>query len=215
MTMLWIKTHFTFKFLFMKKLFKIGYGYDSHRFLTLEEKKSLEENPSFTSETEHYAKDKKLIIGGVVLDAIYQKKFGPFKARSDGDVLYHSVVNALLSALGDKEARDIGTLFPNVDEGNSNRNSGDFMFKASSLIQQSDYELTELKIMFKGLPRINWTLVENNLKEFFVNQNDMPDIHIQGTSGEDMDGAGQGLGVEVFAVCLLQLKILDSIWQRY
>lgn len=192
----------------MNRVFKLGYGYDSHRFLTLEEKKLMEDQSSLDVETEYYSRDKKLIIGGVVLEEKYQKAFGPFKARSDGDVLYHAVVNALLSALGNKQTRDIGTVFPNTDKANSNRDSSEFMKEAATLIQSSEYELLDLKIMVKSKPRVNWSLVEKNLESFFHFQSMTPDIHIQGTSGEEMDGAGNGLGVEVFVVCLLQHKNL-------
>jgi len=194
----------------MNRAFKLGYGYDSHRFLTDEEKRLMANQATVDVETEYYSKDKKLIIGGVVLDDKYQETYGPFKARSDGDVLYHAVVNALLSALGNKETRDIGTVFPNTDKANSNRNSAEFLQQAADLIQASEYELMDLKIMVKSKPRVNWNLVEKNLISFFDFQNISPDIHVQGTSGEDMDGAGHGLGVEVFVVCLLQHKNLTN-----
>lgn len=187
-------------------MYKLGYGYDSHRFLTAEEKQLIESQEVLDEETEYYARDKKLIIGGVEAEEKYQKNFGPFKARSDGDVLYHAVVNALLSAIGNKQMRDIGTVFPNTDKTNSNRNSKDFLEKAAEAIKASDYELMDLKIMLKGKVRVNWSTVEENISRFFLWQNFTPDIHIQGTSGEEMDGAGNGLGVEVFVVSLLQHK---------
>lgn len=191
------------------RAFKLGYGYDSHRFLNAEEKALLEKSASVELETEYHSIDKKLIIGGVELDSVQQKTFGPFKARSDGDVLYHAVVNALLSALGDKKARDIGSLFPNTDKANSNRNSSDFLEKAIELLRSSGYEVLDLKLMVKGKPRVLWSLVEDNLASFFSWQTLKPDIHVQATSGEEMDGAGLGLGVEVFVACLLQHKQLQ------
>ena len=191
-------------------MFKLGYGYDSHRFLTQEEKDLLHQKGSYELETEFHSLDKKLIIGGVILEENEQIRFGPFKARSDGDVLYHAVVNALLSALSSKKARDIGAVFPNTDPRNSARSSREFVEKASRLLQESDYELIDLKVMVKSKPRVDWALVEENLQQFFTFQTLGPDIHIQATSGEDMDGAGQGLGVEVFVVCLLQHKQVCS-----
>lgn len=190
----------------MKRIYKLGYGYDSHRFLTAEEKQLIESQAIVDDETEYHTKDKKLIIGGIELEEKYQKNFGPFKARSDGDVLYHAVVNALLSAVGNKLMRDIGAVFPNTDKANSNRNSADFLQKAAEAVKGSDYELMDLKIMLKGKVRVNWIAVEENISRFFLWQNLTPDIHIQGTSGEEMDGAGNGLGVEVFVVALLQHK---------
>lgn len=192
-----------------KCLYKIGYGYDSHRFLNEQEKKKLlEDNKTFENETEYFSPDKPLIIGGVVLEDKYQKQYGAFKARSDGDVLYHAVVNALLSALGIQEKRDIGTIFPNTDSKNSNRQSSDFIEAAVALIEASSYELVDLKIMVKGKPRVDLAAIEKNLREFFLFQETTPSIHLQGTSGEEMDAAGNGLGVEIFAICLLQQKAL-------
>jgi 2-C-methyl-D-erythritol 2,4-cyclodiphosphate synthase len=176
----------------MPRAFKLGYGYDSHRFLNLEEKKLLENKNSIDLETEYLSKDKKLIIGGVVLEETHQKTYGPFKARSDGDVLYHAVVNALLSALSDKKARDIGSLFPNTDSQNSNRNSADFVQKAADLLKHSPYELIDLKIMVKSQIRMQWSLIEKNLESFFAFQRIFPEVHIQATSGEEMDDAGKG-----------------------
>jgi len=187
----------------MTHTFKLGYGYDSHRFLTPDEKELLQKNSTVDRETEFYCKDKKLIIGGVTLEEKEQQLYGPFKARSDGDVLYHAVVNALLSALGSKKARDIGSLFPNTDKANSNRNSKDFVLEAVKRLQASGYELSDLKIMVKGKPKVDWSSVEKNLEAFFTFQKTSPDIHVQATSGEEMDGAGNGLGVEVFVSCLL------------
>lgn len=192
----------------MTRAFKIGYGYDSHRFLNEEEKTLLKKGP-VDLETEYHFEGKPLIIGGVLLSEENQKMYGPFKARSDGDVLYHAVTNALLSALSDKKARDIGTLFPNIDKANSNRNSADFLEKSVDLLKASEYEMIDLKLMVKGKPRANWSLMEKNLESFFSFQKIFPDIHIQATSGEEMDGAGQGLGVEVFVICLLQNKKLS------
>lgn len=192
----------------MQRAFKLGYGYDSHRFLNTEEKKLLENTNSVELATEFLSKDKKLIIGGILAEDKYQKAFGPFKARSDGDVLYHAVVNALLSALGDKKSRDIGSLFPNTDSKNSNRSSSDFVQKSVELLKDSSYELLDLKIMVKSQIRMPWHLIEQNLEKFFSFQNIKPDIHVQATSGEEMDDAGKGLGVEVFVVCFLQNKTL-------
>lgn len=189
--------------------YKIGYGYDSHRFLTADEKKQAEKGATETS-TDIYTLEKPLLIGGSPVDAQTQKLYGPFKARSDGDVLYHAVVNAILSAVGDKSARDIGTLFPNTDKKNSNRNSGDFIKKAVEVLKQSQYELADLKIMLKGKIKVDFHRVEENLHTYFKDQKLHPEIHAQGTSGEEMDAAGKGEGVEVFVVALIQHLSLQS-----
>lgn len=192
-----------------KRPYKIGYGYDSHRFLTDAEKAKAKGGLEIETATDILKVDKPLIIGGIEVDKETQKKYGPFKARSDGDVLYHAVVNAILSAVGDKKARDIGTLFPNTAKENTHRNSGDFLEKTVEILQESGYELADLKIMLKGKIRIDFEKVEEKLHTFFSQQRLYPEIHAQGTSGEEMDGAGEGKGVEVFAVALIQLKSLS------
>lgn len=187
--------------------YKIGYGYDSHRFLTPDEKKSALKG-AIETDTDILQIDKPLVIGGLTLDENIRTLYGPFKARSDGDVLYHAVVNAILSAIGDKSARDIGALFPNTKKENNNRNSGDFLRKTAEILKKSEYELADLKIMLKGKIKVDFGKVEENLHAFFDWQKISPEIHAQGTSGEEMDGAGKGEGVEVFVIALVQHKNL-------
>ena len=53
-------------------------------------------------------KIKRDVLGGVKLPYNYG-----FKAHSDGDVLIHSLIDALLGAIG---AGDIGEFFPDTDD---------------------------------------------------------------------------------------------------
>ncbi|CAN5393087.1 2-C-methyl-D-erythritol 2,4-cyclodiphosphate synthase [soil metagenome] len=66
--------------------FLVGHGYDIHR---------LEKNPG------------KLVLAGVLVTEEIS-----VVAHSDGDVIYHAIVDAILGALG---AGDIGELFPDTD----------------------------------------------------------------------------------------------------
>ncbi|HOP31987.1 MAG TPA: 2-C-methyl-D-erythritol 4-phosphate cytidylyltransferase [Candidatus Hydrothermia bacterium] len=65
--------------------YRIGLGYDSHRL----------------------ASGRKLVLGGVLIT----EEFGAV-AHSDGDCVIHSIIDALLGAVGEK---DIGTFFPDDD----------------------------------------------------------------------------------------------------
>lgn len=69
----------------MDKIYRIGIGYDIHRLV----------------------KNKKLILGGV---EIYYK-YG-CRAHSDGDVLIHAIIDAMLGAIN---LGDIGSHFPDND----------------------------------------------------------------------------------------------------
>lgn len=178
------------------KPFRTGFGYDSHRFLTTDEIKAANKK-ALDTKTDLIDPKKPLILGGETV----KENYPPFKARSDGDVVLHSAVNAILSALGLDEARDIGTLFPNTDKKNSNRSSKDFLIEAKKLVTKAGYTINDLKLTIKGKPRVDLKKVRDNLANILDINRDC--ILVQGTSGEEMDAAGRGLGVEVFGICVL------------
>jgi 2-C-methyl-D-erythritol 2,4-cyclodiphosphate synthase len=88
---------------------RIGHGYDIHRL----------------------GPGKKLIIGGV--DIPFDKGA---EAHSDGDVIYHSVVDAILGALG---LPDIGQLFPDNDPQWSGSDSSIFMEEVRAIPEHRIY----------------------------------------------------------------------------
>ena len=93
---------------------KVGIGYDSHRF----------------TEGEH------VFIGGVKIPCRYG-----VKAHSDGDVLLHALVDALLgaAALG-----DIGTHFPDTDPRYQGMDSSYFLKETMELLKQQHLELNNM-----------------------------------------------------------------------
>lgn len=66
-------------------MFKVGFGFDVHRF----------------------SEDRKLILGGVEIP--FEKGL---LGHSDADVLIHAIIDAILGAMGEN---DIGRLFPDTD----------------------------------------------------------------------------------------------------
>lgn len=93
----------------MAKSFRIGLGNDIHRL----------------------AAGKPLVIGGVKID----HDRGP-DAHSDGDVLLHSLVDALLGAAG---LGDIGDLFPDSDEAYRDMESSKFVIEAMRLLKTNGW----------------------------------------------------------------------------
>ena len=180
-----------------------GFGYDSHRFLTDDELKAGKKD----TDTDYIDPKKPLILGGETV-----KGFPPFKARSDGDVLIHAAVNALLSALGLDKARDIGTLFPNTDKANSNKSSKEFLLAANNLVNENGFQINDIKLTVKGKARVDLKKVRDNFAKWLGVGRET--ILIQGTSGEEMDAAGNGLGMEVFGICtLVNKKFAESCCQ--
>jgi 2-C-methyl-D-erythritol 2,4-cyclodiphosphate synthase len=61
--------------------------------------------------------------------------------HSDADVLLHAVTDALLGAAA---LPDIGTLFPNTDEANRNRDSADMLAAAAKHVLERNYRIVNL-----------------------------------------------------------------------
>jgi 2-C-methyl-D-erythritol 2,4-cyclodiphosphate synthase len=88
---------------------RIGFGYDFHRLI----------------------EGRRLVLGGVELDW----PLGP-DAHSDGDLLVHAIVDALLGALA---RSDIGTHFPDWDERWRGARSVDFLLTLRGMLDEDGY----------------------------------------------------------------------------
>ncbi|CAM9205163.1 unnamed protein product [Chrysoparadoxa australica] len=95
---------------------RIGHGFDIHRL----------------------SPGKKLVIGGVEIP--YEKGAD---AHSDGDVIYHSIVDAILGALG---LPDIGQLFPDNDPEWSGADSSIFMEEAYRQMDSRGYKIGNVDV---------------------------------------------------------------------
>jgi 2-C-methyl-D-erythritol 2,4-cyclodiphosphate synthase len=91
--------------------FRIGQGWDTHR-------------------TEA---GRPLILGGVAIPS----EFG-LAGHSDADVLFHSITDALLGALG---LGDIGMHFPDTDPAWKGADSLQFLQHAASLVEKAGYRI--------------------------------------------------------------------------
>jgi 2-C-methyl-D-erythritol 2,4-cyclodiphosphate synthase len=94
--------------------YRIGQGWDTHR-------------------TEV---GRPLILGGVTIPS----EFG-LAGHSDADVLFHSVTDALLGALG---FGDIGMHFPDTDPAWKNSDSLRFLRHAVKLVEESGYRIANI-----------------------------------------------------------------------
>ncbi len=101
---------------FFKPEEKVGLGFDSHRF----------------KEGEY------LILGGVKVP--FNKSFD---AHSDGDIILHSIVDAMLGSIGD---RDIGEHFPNTSEWKDAEGSKLFEI-TNNLLAKKGFKLIQVDIV--------------------------------------------------------------------
>jgi 2-C-methyl-D-erythritol 2,4-cyclodiphosphate synthase len=154
---------------------KVGHGFDMHR-------------------TE---RGRQLVIGGVDIPWTHG-----LAGHSDADVLVHAVCDALLGAAG---LGDLGSIFPDTDVVNENRDSREFL-------RSIGYQLTD-----KGFRahNIDCTLVtqEPRFSTYFAEmqsnlESDLllsaGSVHVKATTTEHLGAIGRGEGMAAFAVALIE-----------
>ncbi len=139
-----------------------------------------------------FEKDKQMWLGGVKI----QSDMG-FKAHSDGDVLLHAIIDALLGAIG---AGDIGEWFPDNREEFRDVDSKKLLKKVAEFVANVGYEVSNLDIsILAEKPKI--TPYKDAIKNSLASLLDVPKhrINIKATTSEKMGFIGRGEGVCVMA----------------
>lgn len=157
--------------------FRIGHGYDVHRF----------------------SEGRELILGGVKIP--YERGL---LGHSDADVLVHAVMDSLLgaAALG-----DIGRHFPDTDEKFRGISSLDLLKRVSVLLFENGYRINNIDVtLILQKPKIA-TYIEqmiDNISE--VLDISRGRINIKATTEEKLGFTGSGEGAAAHAVSLLEKK---------
>jgi len=154
---------------------RIGHGFDAHQLV----------------------EGRKLIIGGV--DIPYAKGL---LAHSDGDVLIHALVDALLGAAG---LGDIGKHFPDTDMAYKDMDSRILLRKTTNLLGKSQYKLINADItIIAQAPKLN-PHIAHMLQNLCADlHTEAQQLNIKATTTEGMGYTGRGEGIAVHAVVLLE-----------
>jgi len=153
---------------------RIGHGYDIHR---------LEEG-------------KKLIIGGVTVP--YNK--GEV-AHSDGDVLYHAIIDSLLGAIAE---RDIGKHFPPSDETYKNIDSAILLEKTFKIIQSRGYLIGNIDTtVILEKPKLSSHIDSMRKNISAILHTDISNVSVKAKTKENCDSTGEGNAIEAFSSVLL------------
>lgn len=123
-------------------------------------------------------------------------------AHSDGDVLVHAVMDALLSGAG---LRDIGYYFPDNDEKWKDANSLDMLKQVLALVNEQGLCICNLSIAVQAeKPRLSKYVddMKNTLSS--VLRIDPSRIGITVGTNEGLGYVGEGKGITVYAYTLLQ-----------
>ena len=137
-----------------------------------------------------------MYLGGVKLDTDYG-----FKAHSDGDVVIHSLIDALLGAAG---YGDIGEFFPDNDEKYKNISSIELLQKVLEILKKTGFEIVNADItIIAEKPKLqNYkTKIQRNLSNLLNAR-----VNIKATTNEKMGFIGRGEGVSVISIANLKYK---------
>jgi len=159
-------------------MIKIGIGQDSHRF---------DENNS-----------KPLILGGVEVSS----KDG-LKANSDGDVILHSLCNALSSAVG---GNSLGTWADDMCLKQGIKDSRKYVEYIFNRIKVQQYRIENISISVEAkTPRLSLDIINKIKKQISeILEIKIDQIGITFTSGEDLTSFGRGEGIQVFSLVTLR-----------
>jgi 2-C-methyl-D-erythritol 2,4-cyclodiphosphate synthase len=156
---------------------RIGFGYDVHRLV----------------------EDRKLILGGVQI---------PFNkgclAHSDGDVLIHSIIDALLGAAA---KRDIGYHFPDSSEEFHNVDSSLLLIKTREILEEAGYSIVNIDCTIcLEEPKIKAFIpfMIEKISQILILSRDQ--VNIKAGTNEKMGFIGTGEGIAAYSVVLLDRK---------
>ncbi|MFM2322756.1 MAG: 2-C-methyl-D-erythritol 2 4-cyclodiphosphate synthase [Pseudomonadota bacterium] len=159
----------------MKTHLRIGQGYDVHAFET----------------------GQQITLGGIVIPC----QMG-LKAHSDGDVVIHALVDALLgaAALG-----DIGQHFPDTDIRWKQKSSGFFLQAAVQMLYEKKWAINNVDIsIIAEAPKLQDYKDAMRSKLAQTMGVDITQVNVKATTNEGLGFIGRKEGIAVTAIALIQ-----------
>ncbi len=160
----------------MKPNFRIGLGYDSHRF----------------------AEGRPLVIGGLIIPHTMG-----LAGHSDADVLLHAVADSLLGAAG---LGDIGTHFPDTDEEYKDIKSTKILYDVVKMVIKKGFMISNVDaIIIAEIPKMAPHIPKMKSKLAGILLIDEDNISIKATTNERMGFVGREEGIAVMATSLIYI----------
>jgi 2-C-methyl-D-erythritol 2,4-cyclodiphosphate synthase len=154
--------------------FRIGQGVDTHQLV------------------EGY----QLIIGGIAVP--FEKGS---KGHSDGDVLLHAVVDALLGSIS---MGDIGQHFPSSDNQWKDANSSVFLSHTYSLLTKSGYKIQNIDATVTlQEPHINQYIPKMRANIATILQINQDAVSVKATTSDHLGYCGRSEGISATAIALV------------
>lgn len=166
---------------------RVGFGVDTHAFAYQEE----------------YEKGiARLILSYITLGGVKIPSNRPLLAHSDGDVLVHALMDALLSAAG---LRDIGYYFPDTDEKYKGACSMNLLKEVLTLVGGAGFAVKNVSLsILAESPRLSPYI--EHMKQNLSTALDLPEnaIGIAAGTNEKLGYIGEGKGITCYATVLLK-----------
>jgi len=138
-----------------------------------------------------------LVLGGVTIDHARG-----LAGHSDGDVIAHALIDALLGAAG---LADIGALFPSDDERYRDADSLALLAEAYRQVREVGYELVNADCVLVGQePRIAPHRDEMRRRLAGALGADVERVNVRATTTDRLGFTGRGEGLAAEAVALLR-----------
>jgi|TARA_Y100000031_G_C8104969_1_gene330545 2-C-methyl-D-erythritol 2,4-cyclodiphosphate synthase len=142
------------------------------------------------------AEGEKLILGGV---AIPSEK--GTVGHSDGDVLIHAIVDAILGAAS---LGDIGSFFPSEDEKWRNADSRQFLTHALEEAENAGFAITHIdSTIILEKPKLADIIPQMRYQIAYTLQVDESAVSIKATTTDKLGIIGKGEGVAAMAIATL------------
>ena len=137
-----------------------------------------------------------LIIGGVSIP-FHKGSMG----HSDGDVLLHAIVDALLGSLA---LGDIGTHFPSDDARWKDADSRKFLEHAYTLIKENGFSVENVdSVIILQRPAVAPHLLKMRKNIAQILSTDLDQISVKATTTDNLGYIGKGDGIAATAVVLI------------
>ncbi len=155
-------------------MFKIGNGYDVHQLKS----------------------GNKIRLAGIDIPSEYE-----IVAHSDGDIIIHALMDAILGALGEN---DIGYHFPDTDIKYKGIDSTSLLKNVDKLMKSKGYTIGNIDItVVLEKPKLRNYIDEMKKSLSSILDIEIHQLNIKASTSEKMGFVGKSHGIECYAVCLL------------
>lgn len=141
-----------------------------------------------------------ITLGGVKID--FDKGI---EAHSDGDVLVHSIAEAIIGALG---LDDLGTHFSDTDNANKGMDSLEMLEKINELMKDNDYQIVNIDTLVitekPNIAKHRDQMKKNIAKVLGI---ELSQINVKGTRAEKLGPIGEGKGIMAQAIVLIEKNV--------